>query len=70
MGSGGNRLALGWHLGLRIQTGPPNQARQSQEVSVTKIVTKEEKTPKFPEVTVVIEVRVRNLAWTMEHLCR
>ena len=57
-------------MGLRIQTGPPNQSRQSQEVAVTKIVTKEEKTQKFPEVTIVIEVRVRNLAWTMEHLCR
>lgn len=48
MGSGGNWLGLGWDLGPRVQTGPPNQARESQEVAMTMIVTKEEKTQKFP----------------------
>lgn len=44
LGSGGNWLGLGWDLGPRVQTGPPNQARESQEVAMTMIVTKEEKT--------------------------
>lgn len=50
LGSGANWLALWWDLGPRVQTGPPNQARQSHEVAVTMIVTKEEKTQKFPVV--------------------